>query len=1031
MAAKQPKAKRGDGTPSRAAKSGKKAPGQTGKQDNMLEPSGLTEPHQRPEKSSHTQPPDQGPVASQPVDFPVVGLGASAGGLEALKEFLAATPGDLTAALVVLLHEDPTRASHLTEILAEYTSLPVTQIEDGGPPLPGQVHVCPPGRLLSLTRGRFQVKERKDKGSLATVDYFFHSLALEMETECAAVVLSGTGSDGSQGVRDVKQAGGLVIVQAMDSAAYGGMPQAARSTGVADFVLPPQDMPAALQGYFGRTLNLDDEAKNRERRFLEIAPKIFSQIKQRTRHDFSHYKITTLRRRVDRRMGRHQIGDYHDYVDFLRKDDEEVEKLFQELLIGVTAFFRDPKAWEILKKEGIMPRLLELEEGQTLRAWVPGCASGEEAYSLAMLIRECFEERRMGLGLQIFGTDVAPKAIERAREGRFPQSIAADLDPGRLKRFFRLENDYYLVRKELRDCLVFSEQDVMQDPPFSRLDILACRNLLIYLTPEAQHKLLPLFHYTLRPGGVLFLGTAESLGRHTKLFEVLDSKWKIYSKRQVPAWSLPDLHFPTGPLKSAQLAEAAGRSPSEQMAIQARPGLAEQTRALILDNFAPAAVVVDSQGAISYVHGRTGKYLEPASGPSDMNLFAMSREGLDTQAANLVKRAAANMETQCAEGLLVRTNGQRQAINLTVTPLDTRRNPPQFLVVFQDVDRPQKAESPTEPGDAQYRQRMKLLERELQNTRESHQVTIEKLESSNEEFKSINEELQSTNEELQSTNEELESSKEELQSMNEELTTVNVELRSKVDELAQAQGDMNNLLNSTQIATLFLDSGLNIRRFTKEAAKLINLRGSDVGRPLQDLTTRLEYDGLAADAQKVIDTLETIEREVKDKDGAWFRIRQMPYRTLENSIDGVVITFTNISELKAALERATAQQRYAENIVDTVREPLLVLTGDLRVLSANRSFFNFFQCASQDIEGEKIYEMDKKQWKLPELRKLLEEIIPERTSFERFVVEHDFPRIGKKRMLLNARLMNDYPEGRVRILLAMEEDREANQAKEN
>ncbi|MCF8044187.1 MAG: PAS domain-containing protein, partial [Desulfarculaceae bacterium] len=690
-----------------------------------------------------------------------------------------------------------------------------------------------------------------------------------------------------------------------------------------------------------------------------------------------------------------------------------------ELIIGVTSFFRDPEAWQVLKEQALLPRLDAVEPGHIFRAWVPGCSSGEEAYSLAILIEECREQAELDLEFQVFGTDISPMAVAKAREGRYPKSIATDLSLERLKRFFREKGGNLVVRKDIRDRLVFSEQDLLRDPPFSHLDLLVCRNLLIYLNAEAQQKLLPLFHYTLRPGGLLFLGSSESVGRFAKLFETVEQKAKIYRRREVPDYAKPGVLFPTGFHVFSSHEKGSGGQEKDRVnggggTVRYSQKLGEQTKKMLLSRFVPAAVAVDDRGEIIYVHGRTGKYLEPAQGPLSMNVVKMAREGLLPQLSLLLQRCAQDGTPQRVDGLKVRTNGHTQVVNLNVELLERGEEGLRLLVVFQDsADPVRKWTPPPKSATIQDQQIIKDLQQELQETRESHQGALEELEGANEELKSTNEELQSTNEELQSTNEELESSREELQSMNEELNTTNQEMRSKMDEMSKMQDDMANLINSTRIATLFLDNDLNIRRFTPEAAELINLIDSDVGRPVHDLVSKLDYPALASDIRKVLRTLEKSQSEVGAAGNGWFRVRIIPYRTTENVIDGAVVTFTDITELRAA-------RNYAESIVATVREPLLVLDRDLGVVSANRSFYDFFKTRPGETEGRLVYELGNGQWDIPRLRELLERIIPQQSSFEGLEVEHEFPGIGAKRLVLNARRLERPGGEQELILLAME-----------
>ncbi|MCB2187610.1 MAG: PAS domain-containing protein [Deltaproteobacteria bacterium] len=961
------------------------------------------------------------PKEPMPPGFPVVGIGASAGGLEALQEFLQNLPSDADLALVVIMHQDPRGKSHLVPILQRVTTLPVSEIAEGQKPQAGHVQVCPPGKLTTLAGGEFHVRDQADIHAVG-LDVLFSSLAAELETNSAGIVLSGSGSDGARGVKDIKAAGGLVMIQDESTARYADMPRAARATGVADFIAAPGDMPLELKRYFSLAQRLRESPEDRESQFDKAAGKIFQYLRQATHHDFSMYKASTMRRRVERRMSLQQMVDFNRYAALLARDKSEARALFQELLIGVTSFFRDPEAFEALKERALKPQLSQFRSGQKYRVWIPGCSTGEEAYSVGMLLWECLEELDLDLNLQIFGTDIDPQAVKRAREGEYPVSIAVEVRPERLRRFFRLEHESFRVRKELRDSIVFSEQDVLKDPPFSRLNLLVCRNLLIYLKNEAQQNLLPLFHYTLLQGGLLFLGSSESLGRQPELFEALDPKWKIFRKRESASALQPRVTFPASWRYGGREYAPTPALPVKAELIMPREVLIRQAKEALLEVVLPAALLVDAEGEILYVHGRTGKYLEPAPGPSRMNVMQMAREGLKAELGFILPLAANQGRPRTARRVAVKTNGGFQVIDLSVHPLKLGSGGSEiYAILFEDVD--QKARTtPPKPSEADTpdvldRSHLQELENELQATRESHQTTIEELESSNEELKSTNEEMQSTNEELQSTNEELESSREELQSVNEELSTVNNELRSKIEELSRTQESMTNLLNSTRVAILFLGRDLTIRRFTPECEKIINLIPSDVGRPVEHLSTKLEYPGLVDDARQVLATLQTLEREVRTKSEEWYQMRVMPFRTTNSVIDGVVITFNNISAHKKSQDRLALSREFSRDILDTLPTPLVVLDGKLVVVLANRSFRAWFGKNVPEIEGRYLRNLGNGEWDAPGLGEKLEAVLRTGTGFADFELENSLPRPGRNRVTLAAHPMNTEPGSMGRILL--------------
>lgn len=872
----------------------------------------------RAKKSGSAKPPlapSESPVPA--ASFPVVGIGASAGGLEALEQFLDHTPADSGAAFVVVQHLDPNHKGALPELLQRRTRMPVFQVEDGMRVEPNRVYVIPPNRDLVLEGGTLRLlKPAEPRGLRLPIDSFFLSLSDEMAERAIGVILSGMGADGTLGLRAIKGNAGLALVQDPGSAKYDSMPRSAIDAGVADVVAPAEELPVKLMAFFHGARDAVVETPEADEKRQSSLEKIVALLRARSGRDFAPYKRSTIYRRVERRMGIHQFRKISQYVDFLHDNPQELGLLSRELLIGVTSFFRDPKAFAALREKALPALLASRPAGRVFRVWVPACATGEEAYSLAMLLKEALEEvagRGGGGRIQVFATDLDPDAVARARLGVYPEGIAADVSPERLRRFFVKEGGAYRVAKELRDTVVFAPHNVITDPPFTKLDLLSCRNLLIYLTAEVQKKLLPLFHYSLNPEGILFLGSAETAGGFPNLFLPIDPQAKLYRRRPSLA-AARDVEFPSSyaPSEDGELGAARG-TPRPASA-----GLQELVDGVLLQEFGPPCVLVDERGDLLYVHGRTGKYLEPAAGKANLNVFAMAREGLRHPLWGAVQRAHGGQEPVCCKGLRVKTNGSHQLVDLTVKPLDE----PQalrglLLVVFQEVAAPRRRSrsrlAQAEGGEAPP-ERVEELERELQQSRECLQTKREEMQTSQEELKSANEELQSTNEELQSTNEELTTSKEEMQSLNEELLSVNTEMQAKIEELSRISNDMRNLLNSTDIATLFLDNDLNVRRFTPQATRIIKLIPSDVGRPITDIVSDLDYAGLAEDVREVLENLVFKEREAATVDGRWFQVRILPYRTYENRIDGVVLTFSDITvakQLEQALRDAqqAAQQR--------------------------------------------------------------------------------------------------------------------------
>lgn len=843
--------------------------------------------------------------AARPADFSdvsVVGIGASAGGLEALEQFLGSAAPDCGLAFVVVQHLDPTHKDMMVELLQRATALPVVQITDGMPVAPNHVYVLPPNRDLSILHGVLYLLDPvAPRGLRLPVDYFFRALAADRRERSIGVILSGMGSDGTLGLRAIKEQAGAAFVQDPASAKFDGMPRSAIDAGLADVVAPAEELADRIAIHMRHAPHNRDapgaDLTDKNRSGLE---KVVLLLRAQSGHDFSEYKKSTLYRRIDRRMGLHQLPRIADYVNFLRENPQEGQLLFKELLIGVTSFFRDPPVWEQLRDEVIPALLARYPNGGTLRAWVAACSTGEEAYSLAIVFREALEKIKPAAhyALQIFATDLDVEAIGKARAAAYPANIATDVSEDRLRRYFVQDERGYKLNKVIREMAIFAPQNVAMDPPFTKLDLLSCRNLLIYLEPELQRKLLTLFQYSLLPGGVLLLGTSETVGHADNLFAPLAGATRLY--RRLPATRALPLEFPSAIVRSnPDVVDVRTGAPT-------RPGLPpvnleKLTDSLLLRHFAPAAVLTTDQGDLVYVSGKTGKYLEPAAGKANLNVFAMARDGLVGPLSAAFPKAVREKAIVVLDGLVVGANGSRQHVDVTIQfltePAELRGL---VLIVFADIAAPRVAAA---AGKARrggpHAAQLAALAAELQQSQANLQSTREEMQSAQEELKSANEELQSTNEELQSTNEELTSSKEEMQSMNEELQTVNHELTAKVNELSLASDDMKNLLNSTDIATLFLDEHLKVRSFTTSATRIIKLIPGDAGRPITDLASDLDYADLPADAQEVLRTLVFREREVASRDGRWFAVRIMPYRTQANRIDGVVITFVDITTAKA------------------------------------------------------------------------------------------------------------------------------------
>jgi two-component system CheB/CheR fusion protein len=896
------------------------------------------------------------PIQKGEHDFPIVGIGSSAGGLEALQELFTNMPTDTGMGFVVISHLDPSHTSILPELLGKCTTMPVYQVKDGMEVKPNNMYVIPPNKRMGIVRGKLVLLELQEPlGLRLPIDFFLRALAQDKGKSAICIILSGSGSDGSQGLKAIKDESGLTIVQEPSSAKYDGMPRQAIDSGLTDYILRPSEIAERLISLseYPRKEYIKERAK-----VTAIPPdylgKVILLLRQHTGHDFSQYKLATVNRRIDRRMVVNKISDIASYVSFLERHAEEAQALFKDLLISVTSFFRDKEAFIALKSH-VKTLISQRPETSPLRIWVPGCATGEEAYSITMLTMECLSELNQDIDLQVFATDVDDDAINKGRSGIYPVGISADVLPERLRLFFTQTGDTYTVKKEVRERVVYAVQDVIKDPPFSKVDLICCRNLLIYLNSDLQAKLIPLLGYSLNKNGILFLGTAETVGKYSDLFSVLDKKWKIYQLK-------------------------------DETSLKKR-----------FTQFGPA--ITEREPRVG--GGQADKGLELHTEPLKINTLSLDREGLRTE-----------LELALSKAFL---RGQETSLSKT------------------EVEQSEVSTETKSAPSVRSSKRIAKLEQELASNKEDLQSLRQEMETSSEELKSANEELQSTNEELQSTNEELETSREELQSINEELMTVNAEQTAKNDELDKVSNDLLNLLNATEIASIFLDTDLNIRRFTPATTAIFNLIESDIGRPIHHVTSNLVYDKLNEDLDEVLKTLAPKSIEVQTSEADVFVLRITPYRTMRREIQGLVVNLIDITKekeaykevaaIKAAQEVAIAKtaQDVAESIVNTVREPLIVLDGELRIISANDAFYNTFQVVKKETEQQLIYDIGNRQWDIPKLRALLEDILPENTIFNDYKIEHDFPDIGKRTMLLNARRVVTVSEQEPLILLVIED----------
>ena len=875
-------------------------------------------------------------------DFPIVGLGASAGGLEALEIFFSHMPPDSGMGFVIIQHLSPTHKSIMGSLLAKDTQMKILEIKDGMTVQPDHVYLNPPNKDVIIINGTLQLVDPVKTGSInLPIDSFFRSMAEELSERAICVILSGTATDGTLGLKTVKGEGGLVMVQDPVTAKYDGMPRSAIATGMVDFILPVEKIPAELVKYVTapyigppkKVVIADDQFDN-------YTQKIFALIRSATGHDLTHYKQTTIRRRIERRMAIHQVAKIEDYVKYLRQTPSEVDILFKDMLIGVTNFFRDPEAFDILK-EKVLPGFLKNKYPESvIRIWTVGCSTGEEAYSLAILFSEAMTMVKQHFDVQIFASDIDAEAIDFARLGTYPDSIAADVTQERLNQYFNKEGNTFKVKKQIRDMIVFAVQNVIKDPPFSKIDLVSCRNLLIYMDSVLQKKILPLCHYTLNKDGILFLGTSETIGEFTDLFQPVDSKWKIFKRKD--AFMERHVDYPgMPPYLGAKIQDIDDiKAPTE-------PDILNIAKNVILDKFALPGVLINKKYEIVHFMGKTDKFLETPTGRASFNILSMAREGLRFKLNTALHNAFRQHRTTSFDSLRIKYNGEFRTVELTVMPLTELVGMQGYLLVMFDDKTPAKKIIKKKGEKVSKDESDPLvvnLQRELEATKEHLQTTIEEMETANEELKSTNEELQSVNEELQSTNEELETSKEELQSTNEELVTVNTELQNKVDELSRANNDINNLLASTRIATLFLDTDLNIKRFTPSATDIFNLIQTDLERPISDITSKIRYEHLKEDSQHVLDTLRVKETEVQDKNNNWYAMRISPYRTIDNMIDGVVITFVDITKMKRAeisLRDSEANRRLAAVVKDS-NDAVTVLDFEGNITDWNKGAENIY-----------------------------------------------------------------------------------------
>lgn len=954
--------------------------------------------------------------------FPIVGIGASAGGLEAFTNLLEHLPPDTGMSFVLVQHLAPAKDSILSELLSKTTSMPVHEVQDGMRVEPNHIYVIPPNALMTIFHGALRLQPRPEpRTQYMPVDSLFRSLADDQAQNAVGIILSGTGSDGALGIRAIKAEGGIVIAQDEQSAKYNGMPKSAAATGAVDYLLSPEKIAAELtrisrHPFMAPRITLKSEAP--ERAGDDDLNRIFQLLRTSTGVDFTYYKHSTILRRIQRRILLHRLDGLEHYIRYLRENPAEAGILYQDILINVTSFFRDPETFTALKN-AVFPRILENRSSDMpIRVWVPGCSTGEEVYSLAICFAEFSEEQGVSYPVQFFASDIDEAAIETARRGVYPDNILQDVSPERIRRFLTKTEQGYQISKAIREQCVFARQNLIKDPPFSKMDLISCRNLLIYFGPVLQKKAIPILHYALNPSGHLMLGGSESIGEFLELFSLIDKKSRIYSKKT----AMTQLHYDRD--RSPSRGTTLLKKKTEEHAAGGLD-IQKETDSIILARYSPPGLVINEDLDILQFRGNISPYLKPQSGKASLNLMKMAGESFAMELRVLIRQAAGSDNPVRKEGIKVRNNNVVSTINIEVVAFkaasDSRER--HFLVIFENNGAPtvQGLKKPGKGGikDQLQEDQAGPLAAELAATKQHLKSVTAEYEASTEELKALNEEVQSSNEELQSINEELETSKEELQSSNEELNTVNDELRSRNEEITQSNSDLLNVLSGLDIPILLIGNKLQIRRFNASAARALNLIAGDIGRPISDIRTNINVPDLDQMIRAVIESLTIREQEIQDQQGRWYSMAIRPYKTVDNRIDGALLTLEDINELKLSMMHIEESRDYAEAIVETVREPLIVLNKDLRTVTANQAYYKIFKTLPDRTENRYFFDIQDGMWNLPGLRQLLEDTTRQSASFSDFEVAYE--RVGDDRrvMLMNARRIAR--EGSELVLLAIED----------
>jgi two-component system, chemotaxis family, CheB/CheR fusion protein len=950
-------------------------------------------------------------TASSGSKFPVIGLGASAGGLEALNTFFAALPPNTGMAFVVIQHLMPDHESILPELIQRHTSIQVQVITDDAEVLPDQVYVLPPDYEVALWNNRFSLNPIPAReGWPATITHFFQSLALDRGEQAVAIILSGAGHDGTEGARAIKQENGLVLAQDLGTAGQSSMPFNIIDAGLADGVLPPNLMPTYLLNHFGIDLPEPPQFENLTTIITDDdLQRLLWQLRRQTGYDFRDYKVSTLRRQIIRRMGLQQVETVAAYLPLLEQQSGEAQQLVKGLLINVTSFFRDAEAFETLKTKALLPLLKTMSIDDVFRIWVPGCASGEEAVSIAIVIHECLRELNMqDIQVRVFATDLNRELIQRARSGIYPATIREQISVSRLKDHFVQVEERYQVRPHISRMIVWAEHNLIEHPPFSSLHLISCRNVLIYFQARLQTKIRAFFQFALRAGGILFLGSSEAMPEALDIFTIIDSKYKIYQRTPGAAYQwirLDQPLFAKAPSTSEEPMTAPSRSRRDNDDHELRI-----IHEMLLDHYDSTCAIVDEGYRVRYTYGNIDHYLRLIPGRDGQHsILSMAREGLDVELTIALYEASESDSVVIRQGVSVKSEGGERLINVIVKPIhDAALSGRCQLIIFEfSPSGRNHGSTPTESHEGEEGVTVTRLREELQQARQALQNASHALQAKSEELTTSLEEISSANEEIQTTNEELRTSKEELESMNEELNTLNTQLTNQNQALTQANNTLYNFLQSSANGVIFLDQRMAIREYTEAVTHIFSLRKSDIGRPLSEIASQFRYDTLTTDAISVLDTLVNVEREVQTVSGQWYKIEIRPYRTTNNIVDGLILTFSEITVQKQAREQAELAYQYVRKVVDTIENSLLELDQELRVVAANPAFFRQFQVQPDDTLGRPLFELGNGQWDIPDLRHLLSDILSHQSIVRNYIVQHDFPRIGKRTMRLNARQIKE------------------------